>query len=118
MRVPSRRCRGRTFVLLAVAAAGLAVLLAGTGATAAHAQMLNFSIGGAGGSEGGASVSARIIQGILLVTVLSVAPGLLVMTTSFTRIVVVFSLLRSAIGVQQSPPNMVLIGLAMFLTAY
>jgi flagellar biosynthesis protein FliP len=109
------RCRGRSLVLLAVAAAGLAVLLAGAGATAAHAQMLNLSIGGA---EGGASVSARIIQGILLVTVLSVAPGLLIMTTSFTRIVVVFSLLRSAIGVQQSPPNMVRIGLAMFLTAY
>ncbi len=64
----------------------------------------------------GTSLSGRIIQGIVLLTVLSVAPGLLIMATSFTRIVVVLSLLRSALGLQQAPPNMVLISLAMFLT--
>jgi flagellar biosynthetic protein FliP len=55
---------------------------------------------------------------VLLLTVLSVAPSILMMVTSFTRIVVVLSLLRSALGLQQSPPNAVLIGLSLFLTAY
>ncbi|WP_035692282.1 flagellar type III secretion system pore protein FliP [Azospirillum halopraeferens] len=68
-------------------------------------------------AEGG-SLSGRIVQGIVLLTVLSVAPGLLIMVTCFTRIIVVLSLLRSALGLQQSPPNMVLISLAMFLTFY
>lgn len=58
------------------------------------------------------------IQLLLLLTVLSLAPALLVMVTSFTRIVVVLSLVRSAIGVPQLPPNQVLIGLALFLTAF
>lgn len=67
---------------------------------------------------GGASFSGRLVQVMALVTVLSVAPGLLVMVTSFTRIVVVLSLLRSALGLQQTPPNMVLVGLGLLLTAY
>ncbi|WP_414638217.1 flagellar type III secretion system pore protein FliP [Azospirillum sp.] len=85
---------------------------------AALAQGLNLDLGAlAGGSLGeGASLSGRIIQGIVLLTVLSVAPGLLIMVTSFTRIIVVLSLLRSALGLQQSPPNVVLLSLAMFLT--
>lgn len=58
------------------------------------------------------------IQLLLLLTVLSLAPAILVMVTSFTRIVVVLSLVRSAIGVPQLPPNQVLIGLALFLTAF
>lgn len=67
--------------------------------------------------EGGA-VTERAIQIIALVTILSLAPSILVMVTSFTRIVVVLSLLRTAIGVQQSPPNTVVISLALFLTAF
>ena len=59
-----------------------------------------------------------MVQIFLLVTVLSVAPGILVMTTSFIRLVIVFSLLRSALGLQQSPPNAVLISLSLFLTAF
>ena len=55
---------------------------------------------------------------IALLTILSLAPGILVVVTSFTRIVVVFSLLRSAIGLQQTPPNTVIISLALFLTAF
>jgi flagellar biosynthetic protein FliP len=58
------------------------------------------------------------IQILLLLTVLSLAPAILVMVTSFTRIIVVLSLVRSAIGVPQLPPNQVLIGLALFLTAF
>ncbi|MEP3234068.1 MAG: flagellar type III secretion system pore protein FliP [Hyphomicrobiales bacterium] len=66
----------------------------------------------------GTSVTERAIQIIALVTVLSLAPSLLVMVTSFTRIVVVLSLLRSAIGLQTAPPNSVMIGLALFLTSF
>ena len=66
----------------------------------------------------GAGVTERAIQMIALITILSLAPSILVMVTSFTRIVVVLSLLRTAIGVQQSPPNAVVISLALFLTAF
>ncbi|WP_427854633.1 flagellar type III secretion system pore protein FliP [Desulfotomaculum copahuensis] len=55
---------------------------------------------------------------LVLLTILALAPGLLVMVTSFTRIVVVLSILRSAVGIQQTPPNQVIIGLALFLTAF
>lgn len=58
------------------------------------------------------------LQILLLITVLSLAPAVLVMVTSFTRVIVVLSLLRTAIGVPQLPPNQVLIGLALFLTAF
>jgi len=54
----------------------------------------------------------------ILLTVLSLAPAIVVMTTSFTRIVVVFGFLRQAMATQQSPPNQVLIGLALFLTGF
>ena len=62
--------------------------------------------------------TGRVFQLIALVTVISLAPSLLVVMTSFTRIVIVLSLMRSAIGVQQAPPNTVLVGLALFLTAF
>ena len=79
----------------------------------AHAQAVTLDFGTeTGGSTG------RILQLIALLTVLSLAPGILVMITSFTRIVVALSLLRSALGGQQTPPNMVLVSLAMFLTAF
>ncbi len=58
------------------------------------------------------------MQIMLLMTGLSFIPGMLMVTTSFTRIVVVFSLLRQALGLQQTPPNQVVIGLAMFLTLF
>ncbi len=66
----------------------------------------------------GPNATSRIVQLILLITILSLAPSILVMTTSFTRIVVVLSFLRSALGLQQTPPNAVLIGLALFLTGF
>ena len=66
----------------------------------------------------GTSVTERAIQLIAIVTILSLAPSILVMVTSFTRIVVVLSLLRSAIGLQTAPPNSVMIGLALFLTTF
>ncbi|NIZ15348.1 flagellar type III secretion system pore protein FliP [Phaeobacter sp. HF9A] len=66
----------------------------------------------------GQSISARTIQLILLITVLSVAPGLLIMITCFPFLVTVLSILRQAIGLQQAPPNMLMISLAMFLTYF
>ncbi|WP_028840756.1 flagellar type III secretion system pore protein FliP [Thermodesulfobacterium hveragerdense] len=61
---------------------------------------------------------STIIQVLILLTVLSIAPALLLMLTSFTRLVVVFSILRHAIGTQQTPPNQVLLSLALFLTFF
>src|SRR5215210_2143120 len=99
-RTPTRR------VLLALAAP---VLLTATGAMA---QTLNLDLGPGGG------VTERALQLVALITVLSLAPSVLVMVTSFTRIVVVLSLLRSAIGTQMAPPNGVIVSLALFLTAF
>jgi len=79
---------------------------------AAHAQSVAIDLGAAGQ----AGATARIVQLTALVTVLSLAPSLLVMATAFTRIVIVLSLLRTALGTQGAPPNTVLIGLALFLT--
>jgi flagellar biosynthetic protein FliP len=67
------------------------------------------------GKEG--ALSARVVQMIGLLTVLSLAPSIVIMSTSFVRIIVVLSLLRTALGLQQSPPNAVLISLALFLSA-
>jgi len=66
----------------------------------------------------GPDLTSRIVQMFGLITILSLAPSILIMVTSFTRIIVVFSFLRSAIGIQQSPPNSVMISLALFLTAF
>jgi len=68
--------------------------------------------------SGGASVTARIIQMVAILTVLSVAPGLLIMVTSFTRFTVALSFLRSGLGLQSTPANLVLISLALFMTFF
>ncbi len=60
----------------------------------------------------------HVVQIVALVTVLSLAPSILIMVTSFVRIIVVLGLLRTALGMQQSPPNAVLVSLALFLTAF
>jgi flagellar biosynthetic protein FliP len=96
------------------------VLLLGHGlATLAEAQpvsvpRLSIGLDSAQGSEG----IGLSLQIVLLMTVLTLAPAILIMTTSFARIVVVLSLLRQALGTQQLPPNQVVIGLAMFLTFF
>jgi flagellar biosynthetic protein FliP len=66
----------------------------------------------------GTGVAERALQLIALLTVLSLAPSVLVMVTSFTRIVVVLSLLRTALGAGSAPPNSVMVSLALFLTAF
>jgi flagellar biosynthesis protein FliP len=63
-------------------------------------------------------LTERALQLVALITILSLAPSILVMVTSFTRIVVVLSLLRTALGTGTSPPNAVVSGLALFLTAF
>ena len=80
----------------------------------AHAQSVTVDLGAAGQ----AGATGRLVQLTALITVLSLAPSLLVIGTAFTRIVIVLSLLRSAIGAQGTPPNTVLIGLGLFLTFY
>ena len=70
------------------------------------------------GSGERAALSGRLVQMIALLTVLSLAPGLLIMMTSFTRFVIVLSMLRSALGLNQTPPNMVLSSMALFLTFF
>lgn len=87
----------------------LAFLLAT--ATTAYAQDISINLQGTG-------ISERALQMVALLTVLSLAPSILIMVTSFARIVIVLSLLRSAIGTQSAPPNTVLTGLALFLTAF
>jgi flagellar biosynthetic protein FliP len=65
-----------------------------------------------------ATLTERAVQLVGLITILALAPSILVMVTSFTRIVVVLSLLRTAIGLQTAPPNSVMVSLALFLTAF
>ncbi len=96
-------------VLLALAFA-LVGLLAGIGPVSAQDISVNFGTS--------TSVSERAVQLVALITLLSIAPSIVVMVTSFTRIVVVLSLLRSAIGLQTAPPNSVMVSLAVFLTAF
>ena len=95
---------------MGVGTLGVGLLLIGP--TAAHAQEISLSLGGDG------SISARSIQLILLITVLSLAPGLAIMITCFPFLVTVLAILRQAIGLQQSPPNMMIVSLALFLTYF
>ncbi|GEO80303.1 flagellar type III secretion system pore protein FliP [Pararhodospirillum oryzae] len=101
---PARRVLGLGVVVL-----GAALALAAPAA----AQSLNLDMGPDAGST-----TARVVQLVALLTVLSVAPGLLIMITSFTRVAVVLSILRQALGTQTTPPNMVLVSLAMFITFF
>jgi len=81
----------------------------------AFAQAITLDLGQ---DEAGGTVTGRVVQLVALLTILSLAPSILVMMTSFTRIVVVLSFLRTAIGIQQTPPNTVMISLALFLTFF
>jgi flagellar biosynthesis protein FliP len=91
------------------------ILLAVLIPTAASAQIPDLSTLLPAGE---ASASGRVIQMVALLTVLSLAPGLLIMVTSFTRFVVALSFLRAGLGLQTTPANIVMISLALFLTFY
>jgi flagellar biosynthesis protein FliP len=103
IRRPSRR-----LLALALLAALLALLATGCAPQPDGSTVVN-------GNQGVASTGVALIT---LLTVISIAPALLIMVTSFTRTVVVLSLLRNAIGVPQLPPNQVMLGLALFLTVF
>jgi len=68
--------------------------------------------------SGGGAASGKIVQLLVILTVLSIAPGLLIMVTSFTRFAIALSFLRSGLGLQSTPANLVLISLALFMTFY
>jgi len=92
------------------------ILLSAACAFAEPLTLPNVSLSIGGTADPGKA--ATIIQLLFILTVLSLAPAILLMLTSFTRIVVVFSLLRHALGTQQMPPNQIVIGLALFLTFF
>jgi flagellar biosynthetic protein FliP len=95
---------------LTVAVGVIGLILATTAPAGAQDVSINFGQG--------TGLTERVIQMIALLTVLSLAPSILVMMTSFTRIVVVLSLLRTALGAGTAPPNAVIVSLALFLTAF
>ncbi len=101
---------GRRVRLLTVAVGVTGMVLAATAPAGAQDVSINFGQG--------SGLTERVIQMIALLTVLSLAPSILVMMTSFTRIVVVLSLLRTALGTGTAPPNAVIVSLALFLTAF
>ncbi len=101
---------GTTCAAILVALTILALLLG----TPAGAQELTLDLGGGALGEGG--LAGRSIQLLVLITVLSLVPGLAIMITCFPFVVTVLSILRQAIGLQQSPPNMLIVSLALFLT--
>lgn len=93
------------------------VLIALLWTSPSWAQTLSLDMGG-DGQGGNGAIANRVIQLLAITTILSLAPSILMMVTSFTRIIVVLSLLRTALGLQQTPPNSVLISLAVFLTIF
>lgn len=78
----------------------------------AQAQDVSITLGDDG------SLATRSVQLLVLITILSIVPGIAIMVTCFPFIVTVFAILRQAIGLQQSPPNMLLVSLALFLTYF
>ncbi|MHB9027359.1 MAG: flagellar type III secretion system pore protein FliP [Candidatus Latescibacterota bacterium] len=91
-----------------------ALLLAVPGSHAQNLPSLNIQVGQSDSPQ----QLAITVQIILLITLLTIAPAILILVTSFTRIIIVLSLLRHALSTQQTPPNQVLIGLALFLTFF
>jgi flagellar biosynthetic protein FliP len=90
-------------------------------APSALAQSVSLSLGPQGANavaSGGQSLTTNVVGLIVITTLLAIAPGILVVATAFTRIVVVLSMLRTALGLQQSPPNTVIVSLSLFLAAF
>ncbi|WP_233492324.1 flagellar type III secretion system pore protein FliP [Blastococcus sp. TF02A-30] len=125
---PVRR-RALAVVLLSLLTAVAAVVLAGPASAAPTAPTAPVDptapvVPGIGGADGGVDISigdgspSTSITLIIAITVLSVAPSVLLLATSFTKIIVVLSLTRNALGLQAAPPNQVLTGLALFLTLF
>ena len=108
----------RAIALVVLLAALLVPAIAFAAAPAADAAA-NAAGGGLNISlTGGGMFTDRVMQIVALITILSIAPSILIMMTSFVRIVVVLSLLRTALGIQTSPPNSVIVSLSLFLTLF
>jgi flagellar biosynthetic protein FliP len=99
----------------AAALGGLALLVAAPAAYAQAADGLSRAVNDIGGDGRPLSLSLQIL---VLMSLLTVLPSLLLMMTSFTRIIIVLSILRHALGLQQTPPNQVLVGLSLFLSLF
>ena len=123
------RRRATVVLLLTLLSAVVTVLLAGPAAAAptsptAPTAPTDPVVPGIGGADGGVDISigggsaSTSITLILAITVLSVAPSVLLLATSFTKIIVVLGITRNALGLPTSPPNQVLTGLALFLTLF
>jgi flagellar biosynthetic protein FliP len=104
--------RALSFAVIAGAVLLPASALAAGPAAAAGTSPLSIDFSGSG------LFTDHIMQLIALMTILSIAPSILIMMTSFVRIVVVLSLLRTAMGLQSSPPNAVIVSLSLFLTLF
>jgi flagellar biosynthetic protein FliP len=109
-KLPQKSDFKRYFLISLSLVAATAILLL---PESAMAQGITIDMG-----EQDGTVTGRIIQLVALLTVLSLAPSILIMMTSFTRIAVALSFMRTAIGIQQTPPNTVIISLALFLTFF
>jgi len=108
--------RLRKIACTAILAVGLVLSVAGAGHAADIPAASLFSIQMPEGDN--PAQTSVVLQIFLLLTVLSLAPAILIMVTSFTRMAIVLSVLRQAIGTQSMPPNQVIIGLALFLTFF
>jgi flagellar biosynthetic protein FliP len=109
--LPTRKELKRAAILSVITTALCLIWPLAALAQAATGPAVNIDLGT------GSGLTTRVVQLVGLMTVLSLAPSIVIMTTSFVRIVVVLSLLRTALGMQQSPPNTVLVSLALFLSA-
>ncbi|NLN59123.1 MAG: flagellar type III secretion system pore protein FliP [Deltaproteobacteria bacterium] len=105
----------RRFITLAAVAS--IILLLAPSLYGAPLPLPNVSLNIGGGTDQSGQMSG-LLQLMIFLTLLTLAPAILLMVTSFTRIVVVLSLIRNALGTQQMPPNQVVIGLALFLTLF
>jgi len=123
--------RNRSRGLIKLAAILLAILLAAFIAMPAFAQIapgtpaapgvgdaVDRALGQLGGGQDGSGSLSLSLQVLIIMGLLSILPGILLMMTSFTRIIIVLSILRQALGLQQTPPNQVLIGLSLFLSFF
>jgi flagellar biosynthetic protein FliP len=112
--VARNKSRHFSFWLKPVFLLGLLVLISiALGQDSLQIPKISLNLGGAGKNQ-----VATTLQILALLTVLSVAPAILMLTTAFTRIVIVFSFVRSALGTPTIPPNQVLVGLSLFLTFF
>jgi len=105
------------FLILILLIAALSAVIPAEALSAPPFALPNINLTMSGGSSD-AEKTSTLIQIVILLTILTLAPAILLMLTSFTRIVIVLSLVRHALGTQQMPPNQIIVGLSLFLTFF